>query len=455
MSQDIVCVYKSVFFRDVFFLPGQTQQVGCQLPNYLKKYSIELNIMKKPQKPTVDVHARIKILGKVSIFSQTNHQVLQEIAEAMEEVLLKAEETIFKKGDEGREMYVIVEGAVRIHDDGYVFAVLRQGQVFGEYSLLESDAKSRSASVTSVVETKLLMLNQDVFYDLMAHRIEIVKGILKVLIKRSRRQNYFEEKMNEQSKELERQRDLIEREKEKSENLLLNILPSEVAEELKARGRAEVREYKLVSVLFADIKGFTRASQVMQAADVVRALEIYFNAFDEIITRYHIEKIKTIGDAYMCAGGIPAVNQSNAIDITLAALEMQSFMQQHNKGLVAEKNTQLPFWELRLGVHSGPLIAGVIGKKKFIYDIWGDTVNTASRMESSGEVNRVNISGFTYELIKDFFECEYRGKIDVKGKGEIDMYFVNMIQKELSVDERGLKPNKLFYKKMKEKGYHT
>ncbi|MEO1654902.1 MAG: adenylate/guanylate cyclase domain-containing protein, partial [Bacteroidota bacterium] len=393
---------------------------------------------------------RIAILANVSIFSQTDNRLLKEIASAMQEVSLQADETIFEKGDNGKEMYVIVEGAVRVHDAAYVFAVLRRGQVFGEYSLLESDAKSRSASVTAVVPTRLLMLTQEGFYKLMANRIEIVKGILKVLIKRSRRQNFFEEKMNEQSKELEKQRDLIKQEKEKSEKLLLNILPQEVAEELKIRGKAEVRQYELVSVLFADIKGFTEAASTMSPTKVLRALEVYFTAFDGIISKYGLEKIKTIGDAYMCAGGIPAANKSNPIELTLAALEMQQFMKEYNQEMKENTDQDVPPWELRIGIHSGPLIAGVIGTTKFSYDVWGDTVNMASRMETAGLVNRVNISKFTYELIKDFFSCEYRGKVQVKSKGDVDMYFVNGLQKEMSEKEKGRIPNQKLREKIRE-----
>jgi len=394
----------------------------------------------------VNIEERIAILKKVSIFDQTEPSVLIEIAEAMTERTIKPEQTLFKKGEVGKDMYVIIEGAVRVHDGSYVFAVLRKGQVFGEYSLLESDATSRSASVSAIVKTNLLALSQGIFYQLMANRIEIVKGILNVLIKRSRRQNYFEEKMNEQSIELEKQRDLITKEKETSEKLLLNILPAEVADELKAKGRAEVRQYEMVSVLFADIKGFTESSQVLSPAEVVKALEFYFTAFDEIIQKYDIEKIKTIGDAYMCAAGIPKPTKSNPIDLTLAAFEMQRFMKEHKKAKYASK--QLPDWELRIGINTGSLIAGVIGQTKFVYDIWGDTVNTASRMESTGVVNQINVSEDTHQYIKDFFVCESRGKINAKGKGEVEMFFAHHIHPELSEEGEGLIPNDTFREKL-------
>jgi class 3 adenylate cyclase len=395
---------------------------------------------------SVELQERIEILSKVSIFEQTSREVLAEVANAMTEVTLNPEEQIFKKGEKGQEMYVIVEGAVRIHDGSYVFAVLRQGQVFGEYTLLEPDSGARSASATSIVKTSLLALGQEKFYKLMSDKIDVMKGILAVLIKRARRQNYFEEKMNEQAKELERQRDLITQEKEKSEKLLLNILPADVAEELKMYGRAEVRSYDLVSVLFTDVKGFTSSAENLTPQEVVQNLEAFFTAFDEIVNKHHLEKIKTIGDAYMCAGGIPNPNKTNPIEMVLAALEMQRYTIQLREEAIINN---LPPWELRIGINSGPIIAGVIGKNKFAYDIWGDTVNLASRMESSGEINHVNISGATYELIKDFFDCEYRGKVNAKGKGEVDMYFVIGIKPDLSENGEGMEPNYDFKDKLR------
>ena len=227
--------------------------------------------------------------------------------------------------------------------------------------------------------------------------------------------------MAESHEKIEKQSEVIKQEKEKSEQLLLNILPYEIAEELKSKGRADVRRYNCASVLFADIKGFTKASQVMEAEEVVKTLEAYFSKFDEILSKHQIEKIKTIGDAYMCAGGLPIPNKSNPIDLVLTALEMQKFIQDKKENKL-EFLEHIPSWELRIGIHTGALIAGVIGKKKFAYDVWGDTVNTASRMESCGEVGKINISEATYQLIKDFFVCEERGELEVKGKGKIPMY---------------------------------
>nr|MBS0037879.1 tetratricopeptide repeat protein [Saprospiraceae bacterium] len=209
--------------------------------------------------------------------------------------------------------------------------------------------------------------------------------------------------------------------KQRSEELLLNILPIETAKELKETGRATARHYDSVSVMFADVKGFTQISEELTPEQLVSELNTYFSAFDQIMEKYGIEKIKTIGDCYMAAGGLPVPNVSHAVQVVKAALEMQEFMFQFNE---TKRSAEGPRFEIRIGIHSGPVVAGIVGTKKFQYDIWGDTVNTASRLEASSEPNRVNISGQTYKLVKDQFICSRRGKVIVKGKGEIDMFFV-------------------------------
>lgn len=204
--------------------------------------------------------------------------------------------------------------------------------------------------------------------------------------------------------------------------------------------KAKWDKYQMVTVLFSDIQGFTRIAEQMNPEKLIDELDRFFFHFDSVVDKYHIEKIKTIGDAYMAAGGIPRKNRSNPVEVVLAALEMQQFMFQL-------KQTKVDFWDLRIGVHTGPVIAGVIGHKKRSYDIWGDTVNIASRMESSGEAGKVNISGETYQMVRDYFICEYRGKLPVKYKGNLDMYFVSGLRPELSVDLEGL-PNRKFFLKL-------
>jgi adenylate cyclase len=217
------------------------------------------------------------------------------------------------------------------------------------------------------------------------------------------------------------QRNKISKAKKRSEELLLNILPEEVAEELKEKGSAEAKLIDEVTVLFTDFKGFTSMSEKLSAQELVKDLNECFSAFDRIMEKYGMEKIKTIGDSYMAAGGLPTPNTTHAGDAIKAAIEMRDFISQ---GKASKTAAGLPYFEIRIGIHTGPVVAGIVGVKKFQYDIWGDTVNTASRMESSGEVGKINISETTYRLVKDNFNCEYRGEIEAKGKGKVKMYFV-------------------------------
>lgn len=214
----------------------------------------------------------------------------------------------------------------------------------------------------------------------------------------------------------------VEKEKERSDNLLLNILPSEVAEELKQTGECQPKTFSMVTVMFADFKDFTSVSEKVSAELLVNEINYCFSAFDNILQKHKIEKIKTVGDAYMCASGLPTLNYTHAFDVVTAALEMKNFILTRKKE--KEGKGEIAF-EIRIGIHTGPVVAGIVGIKKFSYDIWGDTVNLAARMEQSCDAGNVNISGSTYELVKDKFSCVHRGKIQAKNKGEIDMYFVD------------------------------
>lgn len=253
----------------------------------------------------------------------------------------------------------------------------------------------------------------------------VVLGLLIRWLRYSRKTNRTlsdqRNKIQQQKEAIESQYEIIYEEREKSERLLLNILPEETAAELKEKGYADPRHYDRVTVLFTDFVGFTMVAEKMTPAELIRELDTCFMEFDRIIGEHNLEKIKTIGDAYMCAGGIPVENDTNPFDAVAAALEIKDFMNRTRE----ERNRQgREYWQCRIGIHTGQVVAGVVGKMKFAYDIWGDAVNTASRMESSGEANMVNISGTTYELVKHEYQCVHRGKVYAKNKGEIDMYFV-------------------------------
>ncbi|AMQ56436.1 adenylate/guanylate cyclase domain-containing protein [Algoriphagus sanaruensis] len=210
---------------------------------------------------------------------------------------------------------------------------------------------------------------------------------------------------------------IIEEEKNRSEDLLLNILPEEIADELKIHGKVKAHRFNSTTVLFTDFKSFSSLAEEISPEQLVESIDYYFKEFDSIVDKYGLEKIKTIGDSYMCAGGLPTETERHAFDVARAGLEMMEFIYKPKpEGIVQ--------FEMRIGIHTGPIVAGIVGVKKWQYDIWGDTVNIASRMESNSEEGKINISGTTYEIIKDEFECEYRGSIEIKNRGIWEMYFL-------------------------------
>jgi class 3 adenylate cyclase len=262
-------------------------------------------------------------------------------------------------------------------------------------------------------------------------KITIDNAVETIMLRRNNKKLIYELQVNneqlevkvlQRTREIERQKEVIEMAKAQSDSLLLNILPEEIAEELKKFGKSYARKYNQVSVLFSDIKGFSSIAETLTPVKLVTQLDEVFGAFDNIIAKYDMEKIKTIGDAYMCASGLPQSDEENAVKAVKAGLDMQRFI---NEFGLANKIQNLPVFEVRIGIHTGPLVAGVVGLKKFAYDIWGDTVNLASRMEHHSEAGKVNVSGATYQLIKDHFRCTHRGMIETKSKLNVDMYFVD------------------------------
>lgn len=249
--------------------------------------------------------------------------------------------------------------------------------------------------------------------------------------------------LDQRMRDLEQARAETMKERDKSDELLHNILPASVAGELKARGRVEPRFYESTSILFADFEGFTGLTERSDPKSLVEQLDQFFSAFDQIAGRHRLEKLKTIGDAYMCAGGLPVVNRTHAVDACLVALAMQSYMEKMNR---QRDRLRLPRWELRIGIHTGPVIAGVVGQRKFTYDVWGDAVNVAARMETAGSGGRINVSDAVMNRVKDLFEFEDRGTIDVKSKGKLRMYYLSGIKPALSQAGEAQAPNPAFHR---------
>lgn len=305
-----------------------------------------------------------------------------------------------------RNLALIYQDSLKIEDKSK--ALLNVS--FNQEIILDSIAKAEEARLIQVAH------EEEMATEAQQRNIAIGSGFLLLLIAGS---VYSRLRLVKKSKAL------LQSEKDRSENLLLNILPADIAIELKEKGKAEARDYDMVSILFTDFKGFTEASAKLSAQDLVSEINTCFEAFDGIVGKYGIEKIKTIGDAYMAAGGLPSPSNDSVKNTIIVALEMQAFISKRKNKMEAAGK---PAFEMRVGIHTGPVVAGIVGLKKFQYDIWGDAVNTASRMESSGEVGKVNISQATYEVLKSDsqFAFESRGKIEAKGKGEMEMYFAKL-----------------------------
>jgi class 3 adenylate cyclase len=254
--------------------------------------------------------------------------------------------------------------------------------------------------------------------------LKSISNLLTVVLERVR----SAERLSRQHQELDEQRRL-------SESLLLNILPLEVADELRTKGMVAPKYFEDVTIIFTDFVGFTLSTEHLAAEDVVHHLHDYFTAFDRICARYGLEKLKTIGDSYMCIGGLPVRNPAHPVNAVMAAFEMVQEVIDRDQ---LENSVR---WKVRVGIHTGPVVAGVVGINKFAFDIWGDTVNFSSRMESSSQPNRINLSERTYSRVKDFFECEYRGKVLTKEKREFDMYFASGLLPKLAGQDDAIPPS--------------
>ena len=229
---------------------------------------------------------------------------------------------------------------------------------------------------------------------------------------------------------------------QKTQELLYRVFPRQIADELANLGQSQPRHFDAVTVLFTDFVGFTRVAETMAPQQLIDGLEEYFRRFDALTVRCHMEKLKTIGDAYVAAGGVPTANATHHLDAALLAMAIRECVAEAAREW---EGTSSPSFAIRIGLHTGPLVAGVIGEQRFTYDLWGDTVNTASRMESGGEPGRINISAATFRLVEPFFECSPRGSIAVKNRTAVEMYFLERLRPEFSADPAGLTPNERFH----------
>ncbi len=236
-------------------------------------------------------------------------------------------------------------------------------------------------------------------------------------------------------------------ERKQSERLLLNILPQSIADELRREGQVKPISYSSATILFTDFVGFTKLSASMSHNEVFIKLNILFSEFDKIVKKYPVEKIKTIGDAYMLAGGVPEKNKTHHLDVALVGL---AFRQSMERLSFHPQFEDTDVWKIRIGIHTGPIMAGVVGSDKFVFDIWSDAVNVASRIETASEANKINISEEYYQKIRAFFECQPRGKKLIKGKGEVSMYFLEKLKDDFKQDELGYQPNRHFWQKYRQ-----
>lgn len=402
--------------KDNFQLPASYNSLGdvyYNLGDYDKALDYQekaKNLAEKIDNKQMIVESRYGI-ARIALKNQQTEKSLNEAKEALE----ISQKTDFKKGViEGRELLSEIyeikgdfKNALKFKTEGYNL----KDSLFNEknsklLSGLENSHQLEQRDNQIKLQNANLARNR-LFNIALIVGLSLVFALAIVLFLGQQRQK----KANKE----------ISYQKIQSDKLLRNILPDEVADELKKQGKAKARKYEKTTVLFTDFQGFTKRTAKMTPEEVIDELNKCFSKFDEIIKKHNLEKIKTIGDAYMCAGGLPIANETNPIDAIKAGIEIQNYMQAYKEECIAKGED---YFQCRLGINTGAVVAGVVGTSKFAYDIWGDAVNTASRAESNGEVGKVNITEATYNLVKDIYQCEYRGEIEAKGKGLIKMYFV-------------------------------
>lgn len=267
-----------------------------------------------------------------------------------------------------------------------------------------------------------------------SHLVNLLISTYKNTLAQNHQLSKMQSGLNAANKELE----LI---KQEHEELIHNIFPEKIAENLLAYGTVTPERYQDSTIMFTDFAGFTKVVPTLKPEKLIESLSFYFDEFDNITAKHNLIKIKTIGDSYMAAGGLPERNSTHPVDTILAALKIVDYVRSYGE---KKHLNETPYLPVRIGIHTGKAVVGVIGKKRFAYDIWGETVNLAARLEEHSDKNAINISETTYKRVKNFFDCEDRGEVDTKYTGKVKMYFVKRIKPDLSEDEEGLFPNRLF-----------
>ncbi|MBU2018412.1 MAG: hypothetical protein KJ941_02090, partial [Bacteroidetes bacterium] len=400
----------------------------------------------------------ISLVNKITLNHQQRNFTLQYQSSDLSNPELITYKYVLEGSDEG-EIYIGTSNELRFNLLPYGSYVLK---VYGKKGLGEwSTSPARIALeiippfwlrwwfFVLLAATLAVLIAYYIRHRLDDERREQVRLEMKIQ-ERTREIRDQSKKIEKQRKELEEERNkvveqqaLLRIEKDKSEKLLNNIMPHDMAEELKRKGRANARAYRKVTVMFSDFVGFTRISDQLRPSELVQRLDFFFTKFDEIIETNNLEKIKTIGDAYMAAGGVPVRNNTNPVEACLAGLQIQHFIKKVKEEAEAKGEES---WDLRLGINTGEVIAGVIGSKRFAYDVWGATVNQAQRMEMLGEAGKVTITGSTYKHVLPYFETTYKGKVQSKSRGSLEMFTVDRIKPELALDEEGFVPNESFRK---------
>lgn len=390
-------------------------QTGTSISDLENKYDVQKSQLEKEKRRLEEERERLqseisRLVGERAELS-TDRDRLQQRQQQLTQEKQKVEEKITETET---ELASVSEARKRAEEIAQVQAQ-RVKQLDREVLEKENVLLTQEAELNRAKLEAVQAANRQRFFFLIGIALSSVVLLLLILFlssSRSRRQ------LSEKNK-------TIKQEQDRSEELLLNILPKPIAEELKEYGKAKARRYEQATVLFSDFINFTSIAEKLSPEELVEELDKCFKSFDFIISQYpEIEKIKTIGDSYMCASGL-SERRSIPTGIILAAMEMQQSLAEQRK---EKQRLGKPYFEARIGIHTGPVVAGVVGMNKYAYDIWGDTVNTASRMESNGLEGQVNISETTYGLIKYQFDCEYRGKVQAKNKGLIDMYFVRKVK---------------------------